>query len=257
LQPVELKARLMTIRALTALPVYNEARSVSRVLDEVCRYSTDVLVVDDGSSDGTAEILASRRDIRVETHVQNQGYGAALRTAFNYAVRHQFDVLVTIDCDGQHEPQLIPDFVKACQNVEVVSGSRYLKRFPGDSQPPAERRRVNETVTALINDRLGFQLTDGFCGFKAYRVPALQQLNITETGYAMPLEVWVQAACLSWRIVEFPVPLVYLDLTRSFGGALDDADRRLAHYFQVFERCLEAARAAGLPGPRVASNVRA
>ncbi|MFM9069649.1 MAG: glycosyltransferase family 2 protein [Planctomycetota bacterium] len=247
----------MTIRALTALPVFNEARSVSRVLDEVCRFSSDVLVVDDGSSDGTADILSQRKDVRVETHVKNQGYGAALRTAFQYALQHQYDVLVTIDCDGQHEPQLIPDFVQACRDVDMVSGSRYLKRFPGDSQPPAERRRVNETVTALVNERLGYSLTDGFCGFKAYRVAALQQLNITETGYAMPLEVWVQAACLGWRIVEFPVPLVYLDLTRSFGGSLDDADRRLAHYFQVFERCLAAARAAGLPAPRAAGNDRA
>ena len=247
----------MTIRALTALPVFNEARSVSRVLDEVCRYSADVLVVDDGSSDGTAEILSRRHDVRVETHAKNQGYGAALRTAFQYAVEHQYDVLVTIDCDGQHEPQLIPDFIHACRDVEMVSGSRYLKKFPGDSQPPVERRRVNETVTALLNDRLGFELTDGFCGFKAYRVAALPQLNITETGYAMPLEVWVQAACLGWRIVEFAVPLVYLDLNRSFGGALDDADRRLAHYFQVFDRCLSAARAAGLPAPGAARNGRA
>ena len=123
-------------RALTALPVFNEARHVGRVLDEVTRYGTDVLVVDDGSSDGTGDILAARRDIRIATHPRNRGYGAALRTAFDYALDGGYDVLVTIDCDGQHEPQLIPDFVAACAAVDLVSGSRYLQQFAGDSAPP-------------------------------------------------------------------------------------------------------------------------
>src|SRR5262245_52696934 len=73
--------RLMPGRQLVALPVYNEARHVDRVLDEVRRYSRDVLVVDDGSSDGTAQILRRRGDVRVVTHEQNRGYGAALLTA--------------------------------------------------------------------------------------------------------------------------------------------------------------------------------
>lgn len=236
----------MKLRALTALPVYNEARYVLRVLEQVQSHCADVLVVDDGSTDGTPEILATVPNLRRERHEKNRGYGAALRTAFDYAIREKFDVLVTIDCDGQHEPQLIPDFISACHDVDMVSGSRYLKQFPGDSLPPADRRRVNITVTDLLNQRLGLSLTDGFCGFKAYRVESLKQLRLTETGYAMPLELWVQAACLGWRITEFPVPLIYLDLARSFGGSLDDADRRLAHYFEVLDRSLAAARAMGM-----------
>ena len=159
-------------RALTALPVFNEVGYVNEVLDEVGQYSDDVLVVDDGSSDGTSELLAKRDDIRLVTHKENRGYGAALRTAFDYASENGFEVIVTIDCDGQHEPQRIPSFVAACIDVDIVSGSRYLKRFPGDSQPPAQRRWVNQLITDNLNNRLGFSLTDTFCGFKAYKVEA-------------------------------------------------------------------------------------
>lgn len=235
-------------RFLTALPVYNEAAHVDRVLDEVLRHAADVLVVDDGSSDGTAERLAARRDIRVVRHARNAGYGAALATAFRETLAGPWDGLVTIDCDGQHQPRLIPEFVAAIARADLVSGSRYLRRFPGDSHPPAARRRINMEITAEINARLGLALTDAFCGFKAYSRRALEALHVTETGYAMPLEVWVQAATAGLRIVELAVPLVYLDLARSFGGALDDATTRLAYYRDVLDRA-EAAVAAGAAGP--------
>jgi len=87
-----------------------------------------------------------------------------------------------------------------------------------------------------VNRRLGLQLTDAFCGFKAYRRDALEKLRITETGYAMPLEVWVQAAQAGLSIVELAVPLIYLDESRSFGGSLDDAQTRLNYYYEVLER---------------------
>ena len=235
-------------RFLTALPVYNEAAHVMGVLDEVLRFTPDVLVVDDGSTDGTSALLASlaasRGDIRVVRHTANAGYGAALATAFREALGGGWDGLVTIDCDGQHQPRLIPDFVAAAAAADVVSGSRYLKRFPGDSRPPVARRRINMEITAEINARLGLAITDAFCGFKAYSRRALAALHVTETGYAMPLEVWVQAAAAGLKIVELPVPLLYLDLARSFGGALDDATTRLAYYRGVLDRA-EAAVAAG------------
>lgn len=237
----------MPIRSLTALPVYNEVRFVDNVLDEVCRYASEVLVVDDGSTDGTSELLAARNDISLVAHPENRGYGAGLISAFQFAIENEFDCIVTIDCDGQHEPQRIPDFIEACRDVDIVSGSRYLTSFSGDSEPPAARRRINEQVTAEVNRRLGLSLTDAFCGFKAYRVASLKQLRLTELGYAMPLELWVQAAVLGMTIVELPVPLIYLDEARSFGGALDDSATRLDHYYDVLERSILAAEASGIP----------
>lgn len=238
-------------RFLTALPVYNEVKYVNGVLDEVLRYSPDVLVVNDGSSDGTAELLAKRHDVQVIHHEQNQGYGAALRTAFDYALAEKYEVLVTIDCDGQHEPQRIPEFVAASCQAHIVSGSRYLQTFDADNIPPADRRRINFEITAEINRRLNLNLTDAFCGFKAYRRDALEALDITDTGYAMPLEVWVQVAAAGLSVLELPVPLIYLDLARSFGGSLDDAKTRLAYYYQVLDR---AQAQAALRPPHVRSK---
>jgi glycosyltransferase involved in cell wall biosynthesis len=234
----------MAARFLTALPVYNEVSHVNPVLDEVLRYSPEVLVVDDGSTDGTSELLAARRDIRRVTHEKNRGYGAALRSAFDYTLAHGFDVLVTIDCDGQHTPQRIPLFVAATANADIVSGSRYLEHFGGDSLPPADRRRINQQITAELNRRLGLNLTDTFCGFKAYRASALDALDITEPGYAMPLELWVQAAHAKLRVVELAVPLIYLEEERSFGGSLDDARKRLEYYHEVIDRSLAAIETA-------------
>lgn len=232
----------MPVRFLTALPVYNEQQHVGGVLDHVVRYSRDILVVDDGSSDGTATLLADRHDVLVATHERNLGYGAALRTAFLYAMQHDYEVLVTIDCDGQHEPQRIPDFVAACSaqdadgvRPDIVSGSRYLEVFTGDDAPPEERRAINMQITSELNHCLGLQLTDAFCGFKAYRVASLPMLLTCESGYAMPLELWVRAALAGMRIVELPVPLIYLEEQRSFGGELDDGQTRLAHYHRVIK----------------------
>jgi glycosyltransferase involved in cell wall biosynthesis len=230
----------MESRILTALPVFNESRHVSRVLDAVRQHSRHILVVDDGSTDDTAEVLSCEQGIEVVTHPVNRGYGAALDTAFRYALDNRFDVLVTIDCDGQHEPQLIPGLVAAMEvngdtRVDLVSGSRYLQQFDGQSLPPEDRRRINHEITGIINERLGLQLTDTFCGFKAYRVSALKDLRISEFGYAMPLQLWVQAVQANWSIVEFPVPLVYLEEERSFGGSLDDARRRMTYYLKVID----------------------
>jgi glycosyltransferase involved in cell wall biosynthesis len=232
----------MPISSLTALPVYNEIRYLPGVIEEVLRHSPEVLVVDDGSTDGTSEWLACRSDLHVVRHPVNRGYGAALRTAFDFALHECYDVLVTIDCDGQHEPQRIPAFVAACHEVDIVSGSRYLDWFPGDTVAPEARRRINHLLTDELNRLLGFRLTDAFCGFKAYSVPMLAKLELTEDGYAMPLELWVQAAALGLRIVELPVPLIYLEETRSFGGALDDPETRLGVYRQVLQRSMAAVR---------------
>jgi dolichol-phosphate mannosyltransferase len=245
----------MPTRWLAALPVYNEAGSVNQVLDQVVQHAENVVVVNDGSSDGTAEQLQLRDDIITLTHPQNRGYGAALNTAFQYAMDNNFEVIVTLDCDGQHEPQRIPRFVSAAKTADIVSGSRYLKTYPGDSAPPAQRLFVNRTITRQLNQMLGLQLTDAFCGFKAYRVDALRRLNITELGYAMPLQLWVQAAMRGMNIIEIPVPLIYLDLSRSFGGQLDQAEVRLKYYNEVIERSVSEMQKLGfsLPNPSSAS----
>lgn len=228
-------------RFLTALPVYNECRHVTSVLEEVVKYAADVLVVDDGSTDCTPRLLGERDDVDVIVHPENRGYGAALQTAFEYAIVRRYDVVVTIDCDGQHEPQRITQLVDRCRRADIVSGSRYLTAQSWTDSAPTDRRRINQLITAELNQRLGLHLTDAFCGLKAYRTGALAELELTESGYAMPLELWVQAACHGLRIEEVPVPLIYLDEQRSFGGALDAADVRLEYYRQVIDRAMKSS----------------
>ncbi|MCC7087016.1 MAG: glycosyltransferase family 2 protein [Pirellulales bacterium] len=246
----------MTARFLTALPVYNEVHHVNPVLDEVLHYSQEVLVVDDGSTDGTSDLLTARSDVHVIRHPYNRGYGAGLKSAFAFAQREDYDVLVTIDCDGQHQPQMIPEFVAACHDVDLVSGSRYLKKFPADSDPPLARRLINEQITAELNSRLGLRLTDAFCGFKAYKVSSLAKVEITEAGYAMPLEYWVQAANQSLRIIELAVPLIYLEEARSFGGSLDDAETRLRYYREIIDRSIGRLGGAASPQFRECQSCR-
>src|SRR5262245_39675852 len=101
------------MRVLTAIPVYNEARHVERVLSEVKRYAEHLAVINDGSTDGTGELLARQDGVTVLTHEANRGYGAAIVTAFQHALAEGYDALVTMDCDGQHEPSRIPLLLEA------------------------------------------------------------------------------------------------------------------------------------------------
>jgi dolichol-phosphate mannosyltransferase len=234
------------MRFLTAIPVYNEERHVVDVLHEVRRHSPNILVVNDGSTDRTAELLALEQDIQVLTHPVNRGYGAALISAFDFARRSDYDVLVTMDCDGQHEPSRIAVLLEALHGVDIVSGSRYLRDFRQDTQAPQDRQHINAVITEELNRRFGLELTDAFCGFKAYRREALCRLAITETGWGMPLQLWVQAARSGLKIREVGIPRLYLDPNRAFGGVLDDAEQRLAYY----RRVIAAAEADVLPAPR-------
>lgn len=232
-------------RWLAALPVYNEVQHVLAVLEQVRRHADHILVVDDGSNDGTSELLARQTDVKVVRHETNRGYGAALKTAFRFTLAEGFAGVVTLDCDGQHQPQRIPRFIHTARSADIVSGSRYLKQYAGDNAAPPERLFINRRITSELNRRLHLNLTDAFCGFKAYRASALAPLEITDDGYAMPLELWVQAAAAGLSVIEIPVPRIYLDLERSFGGSLDHAETRLAYYNQVLDAALDRLAAEG------------
>jgi dolichol-phosphate mannosyltransferase len=239
------------MRVLVAIPVFNEEKHVSTVLSQVHRLVEDILVIDDGSTDRTGDILSDTPDIVVIRHPENRGYGQSLIDAFRYAHRTGFDWLITLDSDDQHEPDRIPAFIeRAIQgDVDVISGSRYLVDLPGNTPAPEDRRRINTRITRMINRILGLSLTDAFCGFKAYRVAAVSRLALSVTGYAFPMQFWAQAVASGLRICELPVPLIYNDPNRQFGGRLDDPNVRLRHYIDVF---LESYRASAISHELVA-----
>jgi dolichol-phosphate mannosyltransferase len=223
------------------MPVYNEAATVVSVVEAVrALFDGQVIVVDDGSTDGTDRALDSRSDIDVVRFDENCGYGCALLRGFDVARRAGVDRIVTMDCDGQHEPAHIPEFLVALEGgVDIVSGSRSLPGSRAVGTAPPERRRVNERVTREINRVTGWRLTDAFCGFKAYRRPALDKLDLHEAGYALPMELWAKAWIRGLEVREIAVERIYSNSDRSFGAALDDPERRLRYYMEVWAQALE------------------
>ena len=234
------------MRTLVAIPVYNEEAHLPRVLDAVRRYTDHILVIDDGSTDRTAELLKHYPTISVIHNLENRGYGQSLIHAFRFAACRRFSWVVTMDCDEQHEPRMLPAFFTAiaADDADIISGSRYLTAHPEDDDPPPERRRINQEITDLLREKLRLRLTDSFCGFKAHRVSAVNGLPLNEPGYAFPLQFWTQCVRAGLRIRELPVPRIYRDRSRRFGGTLDDPDARRQHYLEVLAAELNAQPAA-------------
>ena len=224
-------------RLLVALPVYNECRHVRAVLEAVCRYADHILVIDDGSTDGTGDVLRRYDHIQLIRHKHNQGYGQSLIDAFAWGTRWGYGWIITLDCDHQHEPSYIPRFEAEIDrdDADIISGSRYLLPC-GDDAPPPERMAINRMITNLLNGRLNLALTDAFCGFKAYRTRALAPLTLSERGYGLPLQLWIQAGRAGLRIREIPVPLIYHDPSRCFPGVLSDSTTRMRYYLRTIKR---------------------
>jgi glycosyltransferase involved in cell wall biosynthesis len=226
-------------KTLVLVPVYNEEAHVAGLLHRLRQvYAGDVLWVDDGSCDRSGEVLSQLKDprTRVIRQPSNRGYGATLIRGFTEAQQGGYEFLVTMDSDGQHRPDWIPPFFEAVRDWDVVSGSRYLAESTSDASAPVDRRRINQTVTGVINSITGFDLTDAFCGFKAYRVSALEKLSLQESGYSMPLQFWIQAKVFGLRVTERAVSRIYDDPNRSFGGDLDIPERRLAYYLETIAK---------------------
>ncbi|MHC4416062.1 MAG: glycosyltransferase family 2 protein [Planctomycetota bacterium] len=238
-------------RVLLGIPVYNEQDHVAKVLSEVRRYAGDVLVIDDGSTDNTPLLLA-RQPVEVIRHAENRGYGRSMQDMLRWANFDDYEWLITMDCDEQHEPAAIPQFMDAIERdrADVISGSRYLLKTPLDDSPPKDRRVINASITAELNARLGLSLTDAFCGFKAYRVSACDRLSLDVDGYDFPMQFWVQAVAHRLRIEELRVRLIYHDPTRSFGGPLDDPGSRLDHYRGTMHGEIERCAASLPPAAR-------
>ena len=224
------------MKVLLAIPIYNEERYVDAVLTKAKQYISDILVIDDGSTDGTSNVLTRHKDLSVLTHTCNIGYGHSLIDAFHYGKLHDYDWIITMDCDDQHEPQCIPAFLTEIRKrtFDIISGSRYLQTSPDQiNKVPPERLAINRGITYLLKEYLDLNLTDAFCGFKAYRLASLSRLSLTVPGYGLPLQIWAQAAKQGLIIKEIAVPLIYHDPSRQFQGKLEDSDHRFAYYTDI------------------------
>lgn len=232
-------------RVLVGIPVFNERGTLAGVYHRLRKnFDGDLLFVDDGSTDGSPELIAGLEDATLLRHRSNRGYGQTLIDIFEHARRGRYELLITMDADDQHEADQVQQFIDADADaeVDVLSGSRYLLELEENSPAPLERYTLNMEITALINEVTGFGLTDAFCGMKAYRATALERLRLEERGYGIPVEFWIEAYAAGLTVRELPVKRIYVDLSRSFGPELDIREKRRSYYLRIFQRALQRLR---------------
>ncbi len=193
-------------RICVLVPVYNHALTVGQVARAARRYYP-VVVVDDGSTDGTAAVLAADPECEVVTLPLNQGKGAALEAGFARAAELGFTHAITIDADGQHPVNEIPLLAEACrrQPEAMIIGVRDLKA----AGAPFPRRFSNGLSTFWFRRETGVPLTDTQCGFRCYPIESTRKLRIRSPRYAWELEIMVRAAWAGIPLVAQPVGVDY------------------------------------------------
>ena len=221
----------MTLRALVVIPALNAERSIGAVVRDckglqwgaagpggVRPYTgeaagaplvvNDVLVVDDGSADRTAEV-AREAGAQVVSHPTNRGKGAALKTGFAYALEHGFDAVVTLDADGQHLPHEIPKFLaaRAETGADLIIGGR--AHLFGQMLP--RRRFANRFSARCIAFASRTNVTDSQSGFRLYSANLLRAVRLRSDGFDMESEVIVHAGWRGFKVITIPIDLGFVD----------------------------------------------
>ncbi len=168
---------------LVCIPAYNEEKIIGDIVKRSLEHADKVIVCDDGSADNTAKIAKESGAI-VILHKKNQGYGAAIITLFDRARQENADVMVTIDGDGQHNPDQISLLINTLQenNLDVVIGSRFLDE---SSSTPRYRKQGIKIITSAANFGTNFKVSDAQSGFRAYSKNAIKSIHPTETGMSV------------------------------------------------------------------------
>jgi glycosyltransferase involved in cell wall biosynthesis len=194
---------------VVGIPAFNEATMIAQVVLEAQKYADAVVVCDDGSNDMTGAI-AKRLGAEVVRHRRNRGYGASIKSLFKRARELNADVLVTLDADGQHNPEEIPNIVKPiAQGVaDLVIGSRFIERG-GTKEMPFYRRFGAQLITKLVNGSSKNGFSDAQSGFRAYNRQALERLSPFEDGMGASVEILLKASKHDLKISEVPSSCKY------------------------------------------------
>jgi len=195
-------------KILVGIPALNEEVAIGSITLRSLKYSGNVIVIDDGSTDSTAEI-ASLAGATVIQHKKNRGKGTSIKDIFNYAIATGADVLVLLDGDGQHNPDEIPALLEPVLSGEadMVIGSRFLVGMKNNV--PAYRRFGQETLTMTTNIASGVSVTDTQSGFRAFTKKAYRCFSFKHNGMAVESEMIVDAARAGLRIKEVPIDVRY------------------------------------------------
>ena len=201
--------------ALVVLPTYQEAENIRDVLTLIRAAvpEASVLVVDDGSPDGTADLAAAVADelgqIDVLRRSEKSGLGPAYRAGFAWGIERGHDILIEMDADGQHDPAVLPQLIAAVDETgaDLAIGSRYV---PGGAVPgwPANRRMLSKWGNRYISVMLNLPVRDATAGFRAYRTTIIEKVGLDRVradGYGFQIEMVYEVAKAGGRITEIPI----------------------------------------------------
>jgi glycosyltransferase involved in cell wall biosynthesis len=192
---------------IACIPAYNEELSIKEVVEKSIPHVDKVVVCDDGSTDNTVKVAKDAGAI-VLTHNKNQGYGAAIATLFDYARKQNAQIMITIDGDGQHNPDQIPLLINAIStySVDVVIGSRFLD----DSTKTSGYRKTGiKIITSAANYGTNHKVTDSQSGFRAYSKDAIDAIHPTEQGMAVSTEILLKISNKGLSLAEVPITVSY------------------------------------------------
>ena len=192
---------------VVCIPAYNEEIKIKEVVKKALPYVDKVIVCDDGSTDKTA-VLAKKAGATVISHETNLGYGAAISTLFDYCRKNNAEIMVTLDGDGQHNPDQVPDLVNVIlkHNVDVVIGSRSLR---DDKDLPSYRRTGIKIITSTINSATNLKVTDSQSGFRAYSRTAIDLIHPSESGMSVSTEILLKISNNGLSMAEVPITVSY------------------------------------------------
>ena len=190
---------------LACIPAYNEESYIESLVKSAKNHVDSVIVCDDGSTDNTAKIARNAGAVVISQ--SNQGYGAAISTLFDYARRNNAKIMVTLDGDGQHNPEQIPLLIDAIisHGVDVSVGSRFL----GDSEASGYRKAGIKIITSAANYGTSLKISDSQSGFRAYSQKAIDAIHPTEQGMAVSTEILLKISNKGLSLAEVPISVTY------------------------------------------------
>ncbi len=215
---------------LALIPAWNEAERIRPIIEGAGAY-LPVLVVDDGSTDRTAEV-ARAAGAWVIRHPQNRGKGAALKTGFAWALEHGYDAVLTLDADGQHDPTEIPKLLAALEagEGELIIGERDF------SQMPWPRWWSTPLGAWLLSLALGQKVTDNQSGYRVMTRRLLEKLQLSSTGFEMEVEMIAEAVRLGYPIGWVPIRTIYGIDKPSYFHPVKDTLRFLRMVWRIWRR---------------------
>ena len=196
------------LNSCVLVPAYNEEKKIGAVLEGLRERGFKVVVVDDGSTDGTSRVVRESGAYCI-TFPVNRGKGAAIRKGFEWVVSNRFEAVVIMDADGQHHPDELEDFLNELTPVEtdIVVGNRM--NYP--QQMPLVRRWTNRIMSRIVSAVAGQEIPDSQCGYRALTQQALHTLKLATDRFEIESEMLMQAGRRGLKIKSIPITSLYRD----------------------------------------------